>query len=122
MDTFHTSDVGATGPPRTSDPSGRDSASQLRSPTIAWWAAARPSVSVTGGAVSNTWPGDRSSNAGPRTATSSRAVPPACGLTVLTSHPCRRVRPGAEHRGQLLDDGHQCRLPAHSGPGHLEGR
>src|ERR1700729_3151527 len=119
MDTFHTSEGGATGPPRTSAASGRDSASQLRSPTIAWWAAARPSVSVTGGDVSNPCPGDRSSNAGPRTVTSLTTVSlparPASGCVVTASDSCRRVRAGTEHRGQLLDDGDERRLPAHGG-------
>src|SRR3984885_10585170 len=115
MDTFHTKAGGATGPPpRTAAASGRDSASQLRSPTMAWWAAARPSVSVTGGQASNTWPGDRSSKAGPRTVIS---------LTVVTTSDSRRgMRAGTEHRGQLLDDGDEGRLPTHSGPGHLEVR
>src|SRR3984957_20244449 len=45
---------------------------------------------------------------------------PPWGLMVLTSRFSPRVRAGAEHRGQLLDDGNERRLPADGGPGHLE--
>src|ERR1700761_3474248 len=108
MDTFHTRAAGAAGPPRTDAASGRDRASQLRSPTMAWCAAASPSVSVTGGQVSNTCPGVRSSKAGPRTVTSAPAGP-ASGWAVVTSDARGRAGPGSEHRGELFHDGDQGR-------------
>src|SRR5438132_1095624 len=43
--------------------------SRSRSPDSAWWRAASPSVSVTAGASSKTWPGLKSSKNGPPTGT-----------------------------------------------------
>src|SRR5258705_6186655 len=71
MATWQTSVGWASGRDRpvTLRDSSWSSGRRSRSPDSAWWRAAKPSVSVTAGASSNTWPCLKSSNQGPLTGT-----------------------------------------------------